>query len=304
MSPDARMRLESVSKIWTAVLIHQLASEASLTLTETVEDWFPGALPDGDRITIAHLLTHTSGLIDTNDVYRDPEPYLARVADPELSARLRALARRLERNPATEFSPRLWVRLAAYQPLLFEPGTQSHYSNIGFQLLGLIASRTTGATLPTLFHDHVFAPLGLERTAYDPQGPIAGEHARGYNAGAGGELTDATAAHAGIGAEGGIVSTAAETARFLTALMRGELLSEPELTQMRTSTFWGGGELTGCGLAFGHSGGGSGYKTNALVSGDGTRVAVLLLNARGDSAADARAGALLTRLFCATEARQ
>ena len=69
---------------------------------------------------------------------------------------------------------------------------------------------------------------------------------------------------------------------------------------MKTSGFWSGGDPTGCGgVAYGHSGGGAAFKTNVWVSGDGRRVAVLLLNGRGDAAADARAGAAMTRLYCA-----
>ena len=48
MTPDARMRLESVSKIWTGTLIHQLAEDGTLRLTDTVATWLPGLLPDGD----------------------------------------------------------------------------------------------------------------------------------------------------------------------------------------------------------------------------------------------------------------
>ena len=57
---------------------------------------------------------------------------------------------------------------------------------------------------------------------------------------------------------------------------------------------------TGCGgVAYGHSGAGAAFKTNVWVSGDGKRVAVLLLNGRGDESTDARAGAAMTRLYCA-----
>ena len=104
-----------------------------------------------------------------------------------------------------------------------------------------------------------------------------------------------TAAHAGIGAEGAVVSNAEDTARFLVSLMQGKLLGPEQLALMKQSAFWSGGNPTGCGdVAYGHSGGGAGFKTNVWVSGDGERVAVLLLNGRGDAAADARAGAAMT----------
>ena len=95
---DARMRLESVSKIWTAVLIHQLAEDGSLRLSDTVERWLPGLLPYGRRITIAQLLTHTSGLIDNNDVAKNPDAYIALVTDPALKAQLLRVKRRFEQR--------------------------------------------------------------------------------------------------------------------------------------------------------------------------------------------------------------
>ena len=96
----------------------------------------------------------------------------------------------------------------------------------------------------------------------------------------------------------GLVSSAPETAQFLVALMRGDLLGHEQLSLMK-SGFWSGGERTACGgVAFGHSGAGAGFKADVWVSDDGSRVAVLLLNARGDGSADHRAGALMRGLYC------
>ena len=199
-----------------------------------------------------------------------------------------------------EFSPLLWIELASFQPLLAEPGTLYHYSNIGFEILGLIAARAGGQSIESLYQDRLFEPLALRNTAYDPQGPIAGEHARGYAVAPARQPRDMTAAHAGIGAEGAVVSNAEETARFLVALMQGKLVGPKQLKLMKTSGFWSGGDPTRCGdVAYGHSGGGAAFKTNVWVSGDGRRVAVLLLNGRGDAAADARAGDAMRRLYCA-----
>ena len=84
MRPDARMRLDSVSKWWATAVVLQLAQEGKLRLGDTVERWRPGLLPYGDRITIGQLMTDSSGLIDDNDVFRSPDAYLARVKDARL----------------------------------------------------------------------------------------------------------------------------------------------------------------------------------------------------------------------------
>jgi hypothetical protein len=73
---------------------------------------------------------------------------------------------------------------------------------------------------------------------------------------------------------------------------------------MKGGGFWQGGQATSCGgVAYGHSGASAAFKANVWVSGDGSRVAVHLLNGRRDAATDARAGATLTRLYCAAETK-
>ena len=308
MPVDARMRLESVSKIYTAALIELLAQDGKLRVDDTVERWQPGLLPDGDRITIRHLLTMTSGLIDNNDLRnateREQRTYLGRVKDARLRAELLAIAARTERNPATEVPETLWVRWAAWQPLLFEPGAGTHYSNIGYDVLGLIAARAGGEPLAELYRERIFEPLGLDATAYDPQGPIGGPHAHGYGIEPDGTRTDTTSWHWGIAADGGIVSSAEDTAAFLTALMRGELLDRRHVAALEGDDLWRGGTLSGCrsGQVFGWSGGGNGYKTDVWVDDGGTRVAVLFLNARhydtAQAAADGAAHEAMADLFC------
>jgi CubicO group peptidase (beta-lactamase class C family) len=105
MRPDARMRLDSVSKWWATAVVLQLAQEGKLRLGDSVERWLPGLLPYGDRITIGQLMTDSSGLIDDNDVFQSPDAYLARVKDARLRAQLTEVAVRLRANPAAEASP-------------------------------------------------------------------------------------------------------------------------------------------------------------------------------------------------------
>jgi D-alanyl-D-alanine carboxypeptidase len=194
------------------------------------------------------------------------------------------------------------ARWAAWQPLLFTPGNGFHYSNIGYDILGLIAVGAGGEPLAGLYRERIFEPLGLRATVYDPQGPIGGPHAKGYGIEPNGRQTETTDWHAGVAAEGGIVSNANDTATFLTALMQGRLLDRQQLTQMQGENLWLGGEPSGCEQAYGWSGGGSGYKTDVWVNDDGSRVAVLLLNARhfdtAQPATDQAAHDTLARLYC------
>jgi D-alanyl-D-alanine carboxypeptidase len=296
MRPDARMRLDSVSKWWATAVILQLAQEGKLRLGDTVQRWLPGLLPDGNRITIEQLMTDSSGLIDDNDVFQSPGAYLARVKDARLRAQLTEVASRLRANPATEASPLWMIRLAAWQPLLFAPGSRYHHSNIGWNIVGLVAARVGGKPLPTLYREWIFQPLGLKQTSYDPQGPIAGPHAQGYGIAADGTLTDTTARAPFKGADGAIVSNATDTASFLTGLMGGRLVDRARLVAL-----WGAGAESGCARgAYVGSGAGDAYQTNVLVNGDGGRVTVLLLNGRTASGSgDETAAAAALSLYCA-----
>lgn len=306
MKPGARMRLESVSKAWTAVLMLQLVAEHRLGLSDTVARRLPGLLPYGNRITLGQLLDHTSGMIDTNDITRNPPRYIAKVKDPKLRARLVAVYDRLKRDPGYEFSPRLWVDFAAALPLMYAPGTTYHYSNIAYVVAGLVEEKVGGASLATLTRRRIVDRLHLTTAAYDPHSSIRGAHAHGYSLGGDGTLTDATTWTAGLGANGGIVSDARDEARFLVALMQGKLIPPAELQALETPSRFSnyglgmGIDESGCaGVAYGHNGGGDGFSTSVFVSGDGRRVAVLLLNGRtADGHGDAPVHAAMNRLYC------
>ena len=309
MRPDSRMRLASLSKAWTATLILQLVGEGRMSLDDTVARWLPGLLPYGGRITVRELLNHTSGLIDSNTIVRDPTRYLRQVRDPSLHAELLRVVQRLLADPAFQFPPLLWVKFGAALPLLSPPGRSFHYSNIGYKVAGMIAERVSGKPLETLYQQRIIEPLELASAAFDPQGEISGPHATGYLVQANGKLIDATAWYTGGGgAEAAIVSDAQDEARFLTALMQGKLLGSAELTAMKTPASTIGSDYalglivkrSGCGgTVYTHNGGGAGFKTSVFVSGDGKRVAVLLLNGNTlDNRADTIASAAANQLYC------
>jgi D-alanyl-D-alanine carboxypeptidase len=309
MRPDTRIRLESVSKAWLAAVILQLVGEGRMGLDDTVARWLPGLLPDGNRITVRELLDHTSGLIDSNDIGGDPPYYLSQVQSPTLRTELQRVEQRLLADPAFQFPARLWVEFAAALPLLWPPGTHYDYSNIGYKVAGLIAERVTGEPLASLYRQHIFEPLGLASAAFNPQGPIAGPHAHGYLVQSNGELIDATAwGTGGGGSEAAIVSDARDEARFLTALMQDALLHPAQLAEMKTPDSAIGSDYalgfvvqpSHCGgIVYTHNGDGAGFKTSVFVSGDGSRVAVLLLNGNTlGSRAKNIAAAAANRLYC------
>jgi D-alanyl-D-alanine carboxypeptidase len=179
MAPNARLRLNSVGKMWTATLILKLVGEHKLGLDDTVAHWLPGLLPYGNRITVRQLLRMTSGMINTDDITARPLYYIDQIKDPALRARVLAAGRRARIDP-TYPPTQVWIQIAAAVPLLFPPDTHWHYSNIGYMVVGLIAERAGGADLATLFRRQIIDPLHLASARYDPAPNITGAHAHGY----------------------------------------------------------------------------------------------------------------------------
>jgi D-alanyl-D-alanine carboxypeptidase len=302
MTGDARMRIQSNSKTWLTGVVLQLAKESELSLDDTVARWLPGLLPYGDQVTIRQLMSDTSGLVDDYDeLFSSLSAFqrsLANVRDPALRAQWTAIATRLQANPGTKVDPISVVRLAAWQPLLFTPGSRYHHSNVGWNIAGLIAAKAGGKPLSALYQERIIAPLGLTHTAYQPQGPIAGPHAQSYSIAANGSLTRHVNPF-GMGADGGIVTDAADEATFIQALLDDKLGVRQQLLN-----FWGGRSSNGAGCpgdAFLGIGSNDGGRSYVYSDHTGNHVAVLLLNgARTTTAAtgDHKSEAAARRLYC------
>ena len=127
----------------TAAVIVLLAQENKLSLDDPVSKYVQG-VPDGDKITITELLNMRSGLYTYDD---DPEFWAA-----------------LERDPTKVWSPAEVLVIAFKHPPYFPPGTDFHYSNTNYALLGVIAEKIDGKPLASSFHERLFGPLGLKDT--------------------------------------------------------------------------------------------------------------------------------------------
>jgi D-alanyl-D-alanine carboxypeptidase len=302
MTAEARMRIESNSKIWLLATMLQLAKQGRLNLDDTVAQWLPGLLRHGDQITIRQLLSDTSGLVDDYDGMFSSrsafERALRNARDPSLQAHWIALAKRLQKDPETRVDPIWVIRLAGWQPLVAVPGSRYHHSNVGWNVAGLIAAKAGAEPLARLYRDRIMEPLRLSHTAYQPQGPIAGPHARSYSIAPDGTVSE-HASPFGMGADGGIVTDAADEATFIQALVGGKLGLRRQLLD-----FYGarGSNGPGCpGDAFLWIGANDGGWSYVYSDHTGSHVAVLLLNGARTatvSAADPKVAATARRLYC------
>jgi D-alanyl-D-alanine carboxypeptidase len=266
LRPADRFRVGSVTKTFVATIVLELAAEKRLRLDDPIARRLPGFLPDGARITIRDLLAHRSGLPDVAD-------------DPAVLNGARST-----------WSPRRLVALVARQPRIAAPGGAFHYSSTNYLVLGLLVERVTGRSLAAELRRRVIGPLGLTDTAYRP-GPVGGRHVHGYRLASHQGVVDPAASPRDLegrsarwaGASGDLVSSARDLARFLAALLGGDLLPARELRAMEAvSPRYGLGLAvysTRCGLAWGHTGNLNGVLTIAWSTRDGRRQAVLMTNA-------------------------
>lgn len=136
----------STTKTFTAVLVMRLVARGRIALDASVSKYLPGLLPDGGRITIRQLLSHTSGLDDFASDARFVAPYL-------------------QGHVGYAWTPRQMVAFAASQPRAFAPGTRFAYSNTNFIVLALIAEHVGGMSYERQLADDIFRPLKLDHTS-------------------------------------------------------------------------------------------------------------------------------------------
>lgn len=146
MTRDTLFDLASLTKpIATTTAVLQLIDRGVLALDQPVAKWLPSFRDkDKQRVTLFHLLNHSSGLPAWKPFYKAITP-----------------------DEAGQANARLYERILA-EPLVYPTGSQSIYSDLGFILLGLIIERATGRPLDHFCRDEVFAPLGMASTAFRP----------------------------------------------------------------------------------------------------------------------------------------
>ena len=151
---ETRFRIASLSKTFTAAAIEILIAQGKLSLKDHLSQYV-GGIANGERITVEQLLLHESGVgeLDDADAYRDC------LSTEELVQRLRKV------------------------PPLFQPGSDSHYSNEGYFLLALILQKVSVSSYGQFLQTNIFGPLKLTNTGSTckdlPPGPNAAGHVPG-----------------------------------------------------------------------------------------------------------------------------
>ena len=240
LTAASRYRIGSITKMFTAVMILQLVEEGKLKLTETLGKFFP-QVPNAQKITIAQILAHRSGIHDSL-IDRNLRP----------SSRTNAITK-----------DELLALIAKGTPD-FEPGSKHSYSNSGYAILGLLLEKLTGKSYDAALKERISSKIGLKET-YSATGNIdvnKNEALTYMNLGDGWKPVPETHPSNLFGG-GSIVSTPHDMTKFIQALFDLKLISQESLVAMKTIRDDNGSGMepfTFAGKTFyGHTGGADNY---------------------------------------------
>jgi CubicO group peptidase (beta-lactamase class C family) len=251
IKPGMVFRIGSITKQFTSVAIMKLAEEGKLSITDDIKKYLADYPTHGHKITIHHLLNHTSGIKSYTSI-------------PEWPPLMRK-----------DMTPAELMDLFKNQPMDFAPGERFLYNNSGYVLLGAIIEKVSGKSYEAYIDENIFKPLGMSSSYYGSNTRIIPLRASGYkkekkdirNA----DYLSMTLPYAA----GSLLSTVDDLHRWYQALEAGKVLSQKSLEQMYTPTKLNKGKTQnyGYGWSLGtlfeektinHGGGINGFVTYAL----------------------------------------
>jgi CubicO group peptidase (beta-lactamase class C family) len=212
VTPATVFHVASVSKQFTTFAVTLLAQQGRLSLDDDIRQHLPELHDFEHRITIRHLIHHTSGIRDQWEL-----AMMAgwRMDDVITRDQIMALMRR-------------------QRELNFEPGAEHLYSNMGYTLLAEITERVSGQPFGEFLQHHVFEPLGMRSThVHDDHERVVPGRAYSYRPGpAGAGWRNAVLSYANQGATS-LFTTAGDLARWLHNFETGEVGGREAIAQMR-----------------------------------------------------------------------
>lgn len=263
-------RIGSVAKQFAAALVMRLAEQGKIGVGDDVTKYLPGFPTQGHRVTIHHLLAHTSGIksytgLDTthiNTIWRQ------------------------------DLSSDQLIALFKDRAFDFAPGERYAYNNSAYYLLGVIVEKLSGVPYAKYLQESLLEPLGLTATSYCDESAIVPHRARGYRR-LNGTMVNAKPISMTIpGAAGAMCSSVLDLVRWTRQLVGGTAVSPGSFQRMSTEARLNGGAGTGYGYGLGlrplegrraiaHSGGINGFSSNQTYLPEEDLTVIVLTNAEG-----------------------
>ena len=216
VKPEDRFEIGSISKSFAASAIMLLVEDGRISLDDKLAKFIEAAPPQWNAITIRHLLNHTSGLPEYPDSKTFADLYANKIlGEDEMLARFR------------EYSPS------------WQPGAQYRYSNVGYDILGIVVRRVGGKSYFDFLKERVFTPLGMHSARMVAPKPARADSAIGYEFKDGKHSpyapTDAMSVYLGMAASG-IELSAMDMAKWDAALYTDKIVKQSTLAQMWTNS--------------------------------------------------------------------
>lgn len=226
VAPDMIFRLGSITKQFTAVSILMLAEQGKLGLQDEITKFLPDYPTQGKRITVEHLLTHTSGIQSYTDM-------------PEWLPLWRK-----------DLTVKELVDLFKDKPMQFEPGERWAYNNSGYILLGAIIEKVSGETYEHFVESHIFKPLGMTGSCYGSTEHVIPRRVPGYQSGKGGFVNAPYLSMTQPYAAGSLLSTVDDLAVWSDAVFSGKLVKKEWLDKAFAPYKLKSGESSGYGYGW------------------------------------------------------
>lgn len=153
--PSSKFHIASVSKTFTAAAVLLLESEGKLTLSDRLSKYIDD-YPEADKITLANLLEHSSGVPDYYSLPEYP---------------------RMKRSPVTLDH---LISIVKTKPLDFVPGTQNRYSNTGYAFLAHVVAKASGITYDRFVRERLLMAAGMKNSGIWLDEPLIPFRASGY----------------------------------------------------------------------------------------------------------------------------
>ncbi|HWA35972.1 MAG TPA: serine hydrolase domain-containing protein [Cyclobacteriaceae bacterium] len=242
ITEKTRFSLGSIGKFFTGILIMNLIEEEKVNVDDPVNKYLPEwHIPNGDKIKVSHLLTHTSGL---GGYMGTPEHNALRGGKANIDDLMKIIVSR---------------------PLQFdEPGSKHAYSNSGFIVLGKIIEKIESKSYYEVLQDRILIPLQMDKSTFDIDLANANEFAKGYAKDRSGNVT-AMKDIIPPSADGGLFTTVGDMLKFDRGVFENKIISKKMLSEMETGRSSSYGYATmitrlSNGVGYGHNGGMPGYE--------------------------------------------
>ncbi len=211
VSPESVFQIGSMTKQFTAIAVLMLEEQGKLHVKDPVSKYIAD-YPSGDKITIHHLLTHTSGIKDFTKM------------------------KSLSDISRKDMTPKMMVDFFKHEPADFAPGEKFEYNNSGYVLLGYLIELASGESYEHFIKKHIFEKAGMSASCYASDQVLIPQKAYGYHKKESGYVNKTIISYSIPFSSGALMSTANDLLKWQNALNQN-LLIRAETLQKAFSNY-------------------------------------------------------------------